>query len=177
MIPIHVKSVHEEHPDLVRRELHEVLRTANYALGRQWAVEMLPKHFEPGAANRYSYQIRKVKYLRRKRVLAALGRAEDGGMSYLVLRGHLRRALLRTARNAIRAYPTRVTIDLIGPSYFTSRPRRAGRPNLAREVTTVLQSEAKELARTFDQGFTAALRAVRSARRTSRTTRTTRRAA
>lgn len=173
MIPIRVVTIQEEHPDLVRRELHEVTRLAHYAMGRKWAEDLLAEHFLPSASSIFGYQPRSAKWLKRKRLLVAIGQADpDAATSPLVFRGRLRAALLRTARNAIRAYPTRVTIDLIGTEYFTARPRRPGRPNFHREVTAMSPRHERLVGDSADRGFEQGLRLIRQSRRTTKTTKT-----
>ena len=166
MIPIKVVTVHEEHPDLSRRELHEVTRLSHYAMGRRWAEDLLAEHFLPSASSIFGYQRRSAKWLKKKALLASLGQADpNAASSPLVFRGRLRDALLRTARNAIRAYPTRVTIDLIGTEYFTARPRRAGRPNFHREVTAMSPRHERLVGESADRGFEQGLKLVRQSRR------------
>jgi hypothetical protein len=183
-VPIRIVTIHEEHPDLVRRELHEVTRTAMYAMGRTWAVDLLPEHFEPGAGRIFNYQPRQAKYLRKKNMQFELGlRATTGqpvvgsGGQDLVYTGRLRDALLRTAKNLVRAFPSRVNIDLVGTEYFTDRPRNLARPNLAKEVRIVSPRHERILGEAADRGFETALRAVRRARRARKVTITGRRAA
>jgi hypothetical protein len=168
MIPIKVVTIHEAHPDLVRRELHEVTRSAHYAMGVVWARELLPEHFHPSATAAFGYQSRTAKHNRRKRALAAIGQVEDGGNSPLVFTGRLRRDLLR-AVHMIRAFPTRVTIDLVGPSYWKYR-RRPSSPDMVREVLAMSPRHERIVGQAGDKGFEAALRMVRSARRTRKVT-------
>lgn len=168
MFPIRVVTIHEAHPDLVRRELHEVTRMAHYAKGQVWATELLPEHFRPSATAAFGYQQRTFKHNKHKRALAAIGKAEDGGTSPLVVSGRLRRDLLR-AKHMIRAYPTRVTIDLVGPKYFGYR-RWPGSPDMVREVKAMSARHEQIVGRAGDRGFEAALRMVRTSRRTRKVT-------
>ena len=168
MIPIRVVTIEEAHPDLVRRELHEVTRMAHYAMGQVWATELLPEHFRPGATSIFGYKPRTAKHAKHKQALAAIGKAEEGGMAPLVMSGRLRRDLLR-ARHMIRAFPTRVTIDLVGPNYWKYR-RWPGSPDMVREVLAMSARHEQIVGRAGDRGFEAALRMVRSARRTRKVT-------
>jgi len=166
--PIKVVTIEDAHPDLVRRELHEVTRMAHYAMGQVWATQLLPEHFQPSATQAFGYQPRTAKHNKHKRALAAIGQAEDGGTSPLVVSGRLRRALLR-ARHMIRAYPTRVTIDLVGPKYWKYR-RWPGSPDMVREVLAMSPRHEQIVGQAGDRGFEAALRMVRSSRRTRKVT-------
>lgn len=168
MIPIRVVTIHEEHPDLVRRELHEVTRTAHYAMGQVWATQLLPEHFQPSATQAFGYQHRTFKHNKHKRALAAIGKAEDGGTSPLVTSGRLRRELLR-AKHMIRAFPTRVTIDLVGPNYWKYR-RWPRSPDMVREVLAMSSRHERIVGEAGDRGFEAALRMVRNSRRARKVT-------
>lgn len=168
MIPIRVVTIHDAHPDLVRRELHEVTRAAHFTMGYVWATELLPEHFQPSATQAFGYQQRTAKHNKHKRALAAIGQAQDGGNSPLVVSGRLRRDLLR-ARHMIRAYPSRVTIDLVGPNYWKYR-RWPGSPDMVREVLAMSPRHEKVVGNAGDRGFDAALRMVRNSRRTRKVT-------
>lgn len=143
MIPIYVTTVNEHHPELARRKLHELFRAMHYAIGVEWTEKLLPEHFLPSAFQALGYQQRKPRYnlikdrMFRRGELHQGRRVIAGSETPLVLTGRLREDLLRS-RNMIRAYPTRVTIDLIGPPYFTLRPRKSKTTILiAREVLAV----------------------------------------
>lgn len=168
MIPIKVVTIHDAHPDLVRRELHEVTRMAHYAMGRVWAEDLLPEHFDPNAASVFGYAPRTAKHNKRKQALAAIGQAEDGGLSPLVVSGDMRRALLR-AKHMIRAFPSRVTIDLVGPNYWRYR-RWPRSPDMVREVKAMTPRHERIVGEAGDRGFNAALRMVRNSRRTRKVT-------
>jgi hypothetical protein len=172
MIPIRIESVYDEHPDLSRRELHRVMRAAHRAMGVKWAIELLPEHFEPGAGNVFGYAKRTEKWLRRKERLKAAGRAEGGREDDLVFTGRLRREVLLTARFNINAYPTRVTIRMSGPVYFTLRPRGKGTVRLAREVLSMSRRHERLIGEAGERGFNAELREVRRSRRLRKVTRT-----
>ena len=60
-------------------------------------------------------------------------------------------------RHAIRAYPTRATVNMHGPRYVTMRPRGRNRINLGAEITTVISSEHDDLAKAADKAFTDAM--------------------
>lgn len=151
-LPIYIEFNHGDYPKIRIRQLKEMTREAHRSMGLLWAYEMLPQHFTERGRLLYGYKPRTAKYMKRKIRLAAVGKAEDGGRSPLVLTGALRRSALRS-RYLVRAYPTRVTIPVIGPSYFTSRPRRTNAPNMGAEVVRVAPSEIKKLTEAARRGF------------------------
>jgi hypothetical protein len=171
MIPIRVVAITDEHPDLSRRELHHVLRAAHRAMGVKWAVDLLPQHFGPSAASQFGYQPRTLAWKRRKDAEWLRGRAEGGADDDLVFRGTLRRQVLLSARFNISAFPSRVTIRMTGPAYFTLRPRKAHTARIAREILSMNASHERQIGEAGDRGFNAELRAVRAERRLRKTTR------
>jgi hypothetical protein len=178
MLPIHVKAVHEEHPELVRRELHNVTRAMHAAMGAKWAGDLLPEHFEPRAHFVFNYAARTGKWLRRKEMLFRMGasvrgrRVIAGANTDLVFTGFLRDLVLGSARQGITAYPSRVKIRMIGPAYFTLRPRGKYTARLAREVTASSPRHEKILAETGQRGFNGELRRLRQAKRLRKVTTT-----
>ena len=151
-LPIYIEFDHRDYPKVRLKQLKEMTREAHRSMGLLWAHEMLPQHFTERARLLYNYKPRTAKYLRRKIRLAAIGRVEDGGRSPLVYSGTLRRSSTRS-RYLVRAYPTRVTIPVIGPSYFTFRPRRASAPNMGAEITRVNPTEIRKLSDAARRAF------------------------
>lgn len=163
-VAIKVISVTDSAPEeMSRRGLRRASKTAFQAIAEHWQDRMLPSHFRPDARHRYGHQPRSRKYLAKKHALARHGVVQDGGRSDNVFRGVLRRLLLR--HHVVRAYPTRATINLIGPSYFTTRPRRANMPRQAMELTTINAAEDRTLTQVADRALT---RAIAAQKRTKR---------
>ena len=75
MIPIRVVTIHDEHPDLSRRELHHVMRASMAAMGVKWAVDLLPEHFGSSAAAKFGYAARTNAWKKRKARDQAAGRS------------------------------------------------------------------------------------------------------
>jgi hypothetical protein len=103
-----------------------------------WHEKILPRHYRHGAEHKYGYKQRTAAYERRKKL-----RKSSRG------RPHVYTAL--TVRQATRhAYyhgtATRATIDMVAPSYYTQRRKASNAPDLVKEVTTTLRSEAKAMA-------------------------------
>jgi len=164
MVPIHVQTIHEEHPELSRRNLHRVMRASMLALGVTWVVDLLPEHFVPGARLQFGYAARKDRYLKIKQRQFEAGtvvkgrRVIAGRDTDLVYTGRLREEVLASAQNLMAVYPTRVTIGLVGPAYFTLRPRRASTARLAAEVLAVSRRQVRILAQAAERGFELELR-------------------
>jgi hypothetical protein len=144
MIPARILLTEERPPDVAARAFREMLRAANAAAGRSWHRSALPDHFEPQAHYKYNHKPRSQKWLRRKRRLAAVGRAERGGRVDNVYSGTLERMVRSWAQ--VRAFPTRATVTMTGPRYVTMKPRSASRPHIAAELTTVTRDESESLA-------------------------------
>lgn len=151
VIPIKVETFTDEHPELRARQLKDVTRVAHWEMGRKWADDLLPEHFQPNAAGIFEYQPRKPGYLKKKRRLAAVGVVEDGGTTPLVFTGLLRRLLTRN-QQLVHAQPTRTTIHLIGPSYFNTN-YKPGRPQLSKEVAAVSPRHEKILSEKAESAF------------------------
>lgn len=157
-----IKTTHEQYPELVRRELGECSRASNRAMAELWVEGgMLADHFTAAAHYKYGYAQRSRRYLQRKMKLAAQGQVMDGGRTDLVFRGNLRR-MLTQIHPLIKAFPTRATVLLFGPPHFTDRPRDPRRPNMGREVCTVLGYQERILAGRADQVFNEKAQAIRA---------------
>jgi hypothetical protein len=150
MFPIHITVRFSKPPDVSIRQWNEAMREAHAVQGRHWHETMLPRHFSLEARDRYGYQPRGKTYQFYKE-LAARGKGpfqhqgpvlEQGKMD-LVFSGLLRRTMLDPAR--IRAFPSRVTVTMIGPRYITMRPFKTRQPDKAAEVTAVTPDEQREL--------------------------------
>lgn len=122
---------------LSARAVKRVTRGCFDAIGREWQKKFLPRHFSTEAMARYGYRERSKKYMRRK----MLGKK---GRTPLVYSGMLKRALTGFTQRQT-AYPSRVTIHLVGPSYLNIN-YKPGRPNLGREIMAVSADEKNALA-------------------------------
>jgi hypothetical protein len=142
MIHYRIKLTFDRPPDFSNRGWKEVLRGAMRAAAEHWHAEMLPRHFERSARERYGYQPRTAAYQRRK---IRSGRA-TGGVD-LVYSGLSRDSALKPPR--IRAYPSRARLELLVPPYIKMRPdprgRRRAAPAMGDELTRVTYQESQEL--------------------------------
>jgi hypothetical protein len=126
------------------RKWRRICKGAMEAVGRWWHGKMLPKHFEPSARGRYGYQPRSARYDKLKHIqgihadLVGPTNKEHQG-------GEMRRQTMTIVE--FRAFPTRMTVVVHGPAYLTPNPtgKRAGHPNMARELTAYAAGEKEEL--------------------------------
>lgn len=132
-------------PDVSIHAWRRISRAAHAAAGALWHSEMLPRHFEPIARQRYQYQPRTKGYLRRKAAAFRKGKAKAGADTPLVFTGLLRESLMRLG--TVRAFPTRASVRMAGPRYITMRPFNSNQPDKAAEVTRVTRQERTELAK------------------------------
>lgn len=136
--------------DASQRARTRALKAATLSMAMLWRKEFLRLHFQPGNATRYGYAPRKPNYLKKKaragsrekigkygRSRASFSGVAGGGVIDLVYRGLLRRRILQGS--TVQGYPTRATVTLRGPDYFTTRPRKP--PNMAREILTIIDRE------------------------------------
>lgn len=157
-----IKTTHSQYPELVRRELGECSRAANRAMAETWIDSgMLKDHFTPTAHYKYGYAQRSRRYMARKTKLAARGIVMDGGRTDLVFFGRLRR-MLTQIHPLIKAFPSRATVLLFGPEYFSDRPRDPRKPNMGKEVCTTLESQERILAGRGDQAFNEKAQSIRA---------------
>lgn len=145
MIPILINIKETRPPDVSIHAWRRISRSAHAAAGALWHSEMLPRHFDPVARNRYHYQPRTAKYLRRKQRAFAQGKAVAGADTPLVFTGLLRESLMRLG--TVRGFPSRVSVRMSGPRYITMRPFQSNQPDKAAEVTRVTRQERSELAK------------------------------
>ena len=159
VIPIQCRLSADEHPGIRVRQLSDIGKLVHYAMGREWADDLLPEHFQPGAINVFGYQPRKRSTLIRKAKLAKLGVVQDGGLLPLVHTGRLRSMLTGHSQPVIGT-ANRTTVHLNGPSYFSIRPYKSGRPNLGAEVTAVSARHERLITAVADRTFHRALKQI-----------------
>ncbi len=133
------------------REHPEAMRTAFEAGGVLWAQDILPRHFEEGSARRYGHQPRKERTKKRKLAAARVGAAILGGRVDNVFTGLMMRAVLGAQR--IKARPGGVEILIFGPRYLFQYDKRRGHPQKAREISTVIAEEEREVAAELDKVY------------------------
>lgn len=129
-------------------------------MGDVWHGQLAAEHFEPRARLVFGYQPRTQKYRKRKRWLASIGRAEDGGETDLVLTGTSRR-LVHNA--TIRATANRTTVTHFMPVYF-GRPPKPSSPVLRDEMTRLSPRQEKILSESGAQTYRQYLRQMRASK-------------
>lgn len=141
------------------RSINACTRAGYEALGRHWIRRYLPLHFRSGNATRYKMQPRSAAWIKRKQ--------KKGRQVLLIDRGTLKALVLGGA--SLRAYPSRATVTLPGPTYLNARPNPRGRgrnrPNMAREILEVRDDELQELSRVGGDAFRKALESRRRVKR------------
>lgn len=158
---LHFEISTERPPDVMARKWSDLSKEGMQDVADEWQQKILPLHFEPFAAAKYGYQPRKQSTVKRKRGLSRRGKVEKGGNVSLVHSGDLEKQMQRAG--VVRVYPTRVTVIKPAGSYITDRPR-GDRPNMMRELLTVLDSESRRLGQIQKAGTLAALERFRERR-------------
>jgi hypothetical protein len=126
-----------------RSELRRAVKKELQHQVDDWHSNILPRHFQRGAAGRYKYQERSRKYNRRKS-------RKYGHTRPLELTGDLKRRVLRRA--TITGTSKRATATMDAPRYlYKYKPEQ---PDKAAELTAVTQEEATKMAFTLDRNLT-----------------------
>lgn len=139
--------VDERPPDVTIRRWREFTRDAMAEVGALYENDYKMRHFEDGARTRYGYQSRTEGHIRRKARLVAQRSfkvSPDANLD-LIFTGALRKAI--KVRHLIRAFPSRVTVNMPSPSYAQMKPKQPSMPNLGDEVTRVASDEQLEMER------------------------------
>jgi len=139
-------TIDDEHSLQFSRAVQRQILTATYrAIGDRWQTKWLPRHFTRRARDIYGYHPRSKKYQARKERAAqrAGSKIKKGGRVDLVYTGLAER--LFSKRHAIRAYPTRATINIHGPTYVSMRPRQGNTRAIGPEVLKVIPEELRDL--------------------------------
>lgn len=147
-------------PEVSIRHWRDAMKDAWTKLGEKWHREMLPLHFREDSKRKYRHQPRSTRYIAEKRAAAGgtgwwfrfaqrIGRTiQGGGNTDNVLTGRMRDALLQSPR--LIAFPTRLTIRMIGPRYMTFVPNPNGmQPHKGAEITRLTQAEEAQLREFF----------------------------
>lgn len=153
---ITVTTFYEQHPALIAGQHGDATRHGHQAMGELWKGQLASEHFDPRARFIFGYQQRTAKYRKRKIGLARIGKAEDGGMTDLVLTGRSRR-LVKNATVAATANKTTITHFM--PSYFGKR-RSARAPDTRKELLAVSPRQEKLLSEAGARAYRERLRRI-----------------
>jgi hypothetical protein len=146
IVPWTMSVTFKKPPDVSIRAWRNGMREAWRTVGQHWQRYLLPRHFTRAASATYSYKPRKKKYLDKKKRL----RLKYGGEVDNVFTGRMEESLLLPAR--FIAFPTRVTIRMIGPRYMTFNPntfKGSNQPNKPAELTRLTSDEREDLSRRY----------------------------
>ena len=152
-------------PDISARKFSDFSKAGMQAAADLWEDRYLPLHFEPFAFAKYGYKERLPATRSRKRKLAKRGKVKKGGAAALVHSGDLEGRMRRAG--VLRVYPTRFVLIKPGGPYVTNRPR-GNRPNMVREITTVVASEDRKMSEAYEAEVDRKMAAFRE-RRTVKT--------
>jgi hypothetical protein len=187
-----VKLVSSRPLDIPRDVWRAILRKGHQDVGDAWHTKILPEHFTARARAKYRHRLRRLRYDKRKREIAASGRPWSrqnpnpvilAGAVDNVLTGFMMKQLQQS--KTVRAFPSRVTITMYGPTYisantFTGNAKQAmqegwtygkgkkfsaksgNQPDKRREITTVTQEEKRMLAGVLEQSVSEQLAAYRA---------------
>ncbi len=133
------------------RQFNQWIQNSYVVALRHWHTEMLPKHFNEGAASRYGYRRRSGAYTESKR-------QSEGHTRPLVYSGDSQRAtegpmVIRTSSKSGR-------LSMDGGNLTFSQSNQ--RPTMAEELTMVTEAEDKELADILDRDIERQMRGDRS---------------
>jgi len=159
-------------PKAMKRGMSKIMKASLSEAGGLWHKRYLPEHFRAGASSKYGYALRGAKYVERKssgkarvrykrkprrgRTVRTAGarrrntakRVDSNALSY---RGDLKRELTRRAVLSGTSKRIRVVMDVGGAWYGAAHFKKRNAPDLASEVTSILQSEEKRIARVVEQ--------------------------
>lgn len=155
MFPILIRIVERNPADLSARAHREISRQAFAAIGQLWQKEILPPRFTPNSPH-YPHKQRTAAYQRAKQRAYAQGRARYPDVTN-VFTGNMADVLSRPG--IVRAFPTRASVQKIGPRYITMRPFNSHQPDKWAELVFLKRDEARRLNRVFGEVYEAGRKA------------------
>lgn len=161
-LTLHIQIDTTRPPDIGARKWSDFSKVGMRAVADLWHDKYIRPHFQPSARYTYGYSRRAPSTIKRKKAAAAAGKAKKGGAADLVWTGTLERQMLR--RGILRIFPTRFVLRKPAGSYITDRPR-GGRPNMVREITTVVPREQDAMARAYQSAAAKLMNNYRATRR------------
>jgi len=134
------------------RDLPQAMGKAMEAAGRSWHTDVVPGHFEPGAAGRYNYQQRHRLYMIRKA-------KEKGHQKPLVWSGNMKAMVEGLVNFAVRGVNTvRCKVRMQGPRYLYQYRADLKQPDKSAEITRMTPAELDTVRRQVDENITAWMR-------------------
>jgi hypothetical protein len=168
---VFITTWHNAHPELSNRNWNRVKRSAMLAVGLKWAIDLLPEHFQRDKQDQFNFAERSSAWTLRKAKLYQLGVAIEPATD-LVFRGRMKEQVCQSARNNVRAYPTRSVVTIDGPDYLTFRGRQKRTRRLADEVTAISPRHLRLLKAAAQTGHNDEYRALIRAGKLRKVTRT-----
>lgn len=157
----------ERPPELLQKNLNEIVRRVLVQVAQMWIVRFRELHFGPGAVQRYSYVARSAKYNAIKRRALTVkdwqGREVTAPKppSPLVWSGSLRDAVLKKSpadfNIVARATSNRQTVSVKIPIPHPLNPKNAG------EIGRLIPSEVREMQEFAVQLFLAEIEKLKTA--------------
>jgi len=149
MVAIRLDITDDTPPDGMKRAHSRAMTRTYETIGQVWASDFLPLHLQPGADGRYGYSPRAPSTIAKKERLAAKGFVPLP-VRALVDRGRLLKEIEKPA--IIRGFPSRAQVRVrtpvdkkTGRAYVLINPRDPRRPNLYRELATVIDPEKRAM--------------------------------
>lgn len=137
MARIRITSVSEGGPETWVRVAKRDIADAAVEVGKIWFRHTLPEHFETSAVNKYGYQPRTAKYMKRKA-------RQKGHQRPLTWSGEMRTEILSYER--VDRTRHGAAVKLYGPRYFFAFRKDYGQADKAAEVTRVTVAEEQAMA-------------------------------
>ena len=132
--PLIVKLIESPPVAMLSARVHKRAMTAAHkAMGAHWSDKILPGRFRPFSAG----------HAPRKKSTIARKRKKGRGNVDLVDSGLAQSIALQS--HFVRAFPTRASVVIPGPSYFRINFRNPNRINLAREALYVTELQQEKL--------------------------------
>jgi hypothetical protein len=142
---IYFKITDDRPPGVSIRRWRTISRDGMAQAGFLYEGTYKHRHFEEGAAARYGYQPRTAAHrMKKARMVAPKSfKISPDANRDLIMSGLLRKAI--KMRHAVRAFPTRVTVNMPSPNYAQMKPRRPNMPNLGAEIAATSTDEQLEM--------------------------------
>lgn len=141
----------------MKRATRRAMTHAHGAIGKYWQQRILPKHFTAAARHTYHHKPRKPGTVARKRRRGRYIDNVDSGLAQSIA----------LSSHPVRAFPTRATVRIPGPKYFTMRRKNPNAVHPVSEILTVIDPEREAMTKIGGEKFEAELKREK-ARKTKR---------
>ena len=146
MIRTNILSIGMPREILKGRGMRKYIKETMLEVGKYWHEKMLPRHFEPGAANRYKYKKRTIKHIKTENRMVRAGRLPAEAVLPLVYTGKTRRQAKRAEYGGTaKKFSVKLRLSNIYKRFSKGKPSY-----LPAEITKVTHAEEKILAKVFE---------------------------